>query len=199
MASITSVVNLEIAGIIMTVMILIVIARVVNWVWVKPKRLERFLRRQNLKGNSYRLGFGDVKEMIHMIEEAKSWPIALDDDIIPRVLPFQHQMIQNYGKNLFMWFGPYPAVTLANPEDIKEVFNNISVFEKVKFNPLGKFLITGVFDYNGEKWVKHRRIINPAFHLEKLKLMLPAFYESCNEMVEKWMRLVSEAKGTIVR
>ncbi|KAI9083592.1 hypothetical protein K1719_034534 [Acacia pycnantha] len=192
MASLTSVVNSVVVGIVMVMVI--VIARVVNWVWVRPIRLERCLRRQNLKGNSYKLGFGDMKEIVRMVQEAKSKPITLDDDIVPRVLPFQLQMIQNYGENSFMWFGPRPAVTIANPGDIKEVLNNISVFEKLPLNPLGKFLINGVLDYNGEKWVKHRRIINPAFHLEKLKLMLPAFYESCNEMVEKWMRLVSESQ-----
>ncbi|KAI9083509.1 hypothetical protein K1719_034451 [Acacia pycnantha] len=183
--------NSLIAGIVIAG-IVIAIGRAVNWLWLRPKRLETCLRRQNLKGNSYRLGFGDLKEMGHMIQEAKSKPINLDDDIIPRVLPFHHQMIQNYGKNSFMWFGPNPVVTIANPEDIKEVFSNISVFEKVSNNPLGKLLITGLIELNGEKWMKHRRVINPAFHLEKLKLMLPAFYESCNGMVKKWVRLVNE-------
>ncbi|KAK4285783.1 hypothetical protein QN277_002433 [Acacia crassicarpa] len=183
--------NSLIAGIVI-VGIVIVIGRAVNWLWLRPKRLERCLRRQNLKGNSYRLGFGDLKEMAHMIQEAKSKPINLDDDIIPRVIPFHHQMIQNYGKNSFIWFGPNPVVTIANPEDIKEVFSNISVFQKVSNNPLGKLLVTGLIEHNGEKWMKHRRVINPAFHLEKLKLMLPAFYESCNIIVKKWVRLVNE-------
>ncbi|XP_028763794.1 cytochrome P450 CYP72A219-like isoform X3 [Neltuma alba] len=178
---------------IVKVVIVIVIGRVVNWVWLRPKRLERCLRRQNLKGNSYRLlGFGDLKEMVQMFQETYSKPINIDDDIIPRALPFHHQMIQNYGMNSFMWFGPYPAVTVANPEDIKEVLSNISVFEKLPHNPLVKLIITGILDYNGDKWVKHRRIINPAFHLEKLKLMLPALYESCNGMVKKWVSLVGE-------
>ncbi|XP_028796120.1 cytochrome P450 CYP72A219-like isoform X4 [Neltuma alba] len=178
---------------IVKVVIVIVIGRVVNWVWLRPKRLERCLRRQNLKGNSYRLlGFGDLKEMVQMFQETYSKPINIDDDIIPRALPFHHQMIQNYGMNSFMWFGPYPAVTVANPEDIKEVLSNISVFEKLPHNPLVKLIITGILDYNGDKWVKHRRIINPAFHLEKLKLMLPAFRESCNDMVKKWVRLANE-------
>ncbi|KAI9083486.1 hypothetical protein K1719_034428 [Acacia pycnantha] len=182
-----------VVGIVIAV-IVILIGRVANWVWVRPKRLERCLRRQNLKGNSYRPVFGDLKEMGHMVQVAKSKPINLDDNIIPRVLPFHHQLIQNYGKNSFMWFGPNPVVTIMNPEDIKEVFTNISVFQKIPTNSLTKPLITGLVSYEGEKWMKHRRIINPAFHFEKLKLMLPAFYESCNEMIEKWMRLVSESQ-----
>lgn len=91
--------NSAIAGIVI-IGLVIVIGRVVNWLWLRPKRLERFLRKQNLKGNSYRLGFGDFKEMGQMTQQAKSKPINLDDDIIPRVIPFHHQMVQNYGMSL---------------------------------------------------------------------------------------------------
>jgi cytochrome P450 len=43
-------------------------------------------------------------------------------------------------------------------------------FEKLKFPVLSKLLADGVANYEGEKWAKHRRILNPAFHLEKLKV-----------------------------
>lgn len=88
--------NYAIAGIVI-VGLVTMIGKVVNWLWLRPKRLERFLRTHNLNGNSYRLGFGDLKEMTGMIKEANSKPINLDDDIIPRVFPFHHQMIQKYG------------------------------------------------------------------------------------------------------
>ncbi|XP_049386416.1 cytochrome P450 CYP72A219-like [Solanum stenotomum] len=39
-----------------------------------------------------------------------------------------------------------------------------------------------------------RKIINPVFHVEKLKHMLPAFYVSCSEMLRKWEEIVP--KGT---
>ncbi|KAJ7948834.1 Cytochrome P450 [Quillaja saponaria] len=48
---------------------------------------------------------------------------------------------------------------------------------------------------NGEKWAKHRKIINPAFNLKNLKLMLPTIYQSCNDMISKWEALVS-SKGS---
>ncbi|KAI9083607.1 hypothetical protein K1719_034549 [Acacia pycnantha] len=129
-----------VVGIVIAV-IVILTGRVANWVW--------------------RWG--------HMVQVAKSKPINLDDNIIPRVLPFHHQLIQNYGKNSIMWFGSNPVLTIMNPEDIKEVFTNISVFQKIPTNPLTKPLITGLVGYE-------------------------AFYESCNEMVEKWMRLESESQ-----
>ncbi|KAF7822557.1 cytochrome P450 CYP72A219-like [Senna tora] len=184
-----------IIGAVVMVVGVIALVRVVNCVWVRPKRLETFLTQQNLRGNCYRFVYGDSKEMGKMIQQANSKPIHLDDDILPRILPFHHQIIRNYGKSSFFWHGPTPVVTIINPEEIREVMNNISIFQKPLNNPLVQLLITGLIEYNGEKWIKHRKIVNPAFHLEKLKLMLPTFYECCNEMVEKWKRLVSESEN----
>nr|CAB3477691.1 unnamed protein product [Digitaria exilis] len=39
---------------------------------------------------------------------------------------------------------------------------------------------------HGEKWVTRRRIINHAFHLEKLKRMLPAFAACSSELIRRW-------------
>ena len=77
----------------------------------------------------------------------------------------------NAGKISFTWFGPTPRVTLTDPELIREVLSNkFGHFEKPKIGPLGRLLATGLANYEGEKWAKHRRIISPAFHVEKLKV-----------------------------
>ncbi|GMN57791.1 hypothetical protein TIFTF001_026900 [Ficus carica] len=73
-----------------------------------------------------------------------------------------------------------------NPEHIKDVFNKIEVFLRPSTNPLVKLLTAGLSAYEGDKWAKHRKIINPAFQIEKIKHMLPAFYQSCIEMLGKW-------------
>nr|WAU86880.1 birch protein [Betula platyphylla] len=170
--------------------------RVLRWAWVRPKALERSLRDQGLTGNSYRLLFGDLKESSKMTSEARSKPINFTNDIAPRVVPFFHQNVKNYGKNSFTWFGPTPRVTIMNPEQLKEIFSKIYDFRRVRGNPLSKLLVTGLATYDDEKWAKHRKIINPAFHLEKLKNMLPAFHQSCSDMISKWESLVSE-EGSI--
>lgn len=73
------------------------------------------------------------------------------------------------GKNSFIWFGPRPRVNLTDPEQIKDVLNKINVFPKTNY-PIFKLLAAGLASHQGEKWSKHRRIINPAFNLEKLKV-----------------------------
>ncbi|KAK7257365.1 hypothetical protein RIF29_31293 [Crotalaria pallida] len=112
-----------------------------NSLWLRPKRLERFLRAQ--------------------------------------------------GKNSFLWEGTYAKVIITEPEQIKEVFNKMQEFQKPDLSPIAKLLGTGLPQYNGEKWAKHRKIINPAFHTEKLKNMLPAFFQSCNDMIRKWEGMLS--------
>ncbi|XP_058220662.1 cytochrome P450 CYP72A219-like [Rhododendron vialii] len=172
--------------------------KAVNWVWLRPKQLERWLRDQGFKGNPYRFLYGDSKEFFLAIIAARSKPMeANDDDIVPRVIPFHQYFVNLHGTNYFAWMGPTPRVNITDPKLIKEIFSNTEVFQKPVRNPLGKFLVTGIVAYEGEKWATHRSLVNPAFHLEKLKLMVPAMYSSCCEMISKWEVFVS-TKGSCV-
>ncbi|CAN7074916.1 unnamed protein product [Brassica oleracea var. botrytis] len=169
--------------------------RTLNWVWFKPKMLESYLRRQGLVGTPYTLLVGDVKREYSMTMEARSKPIKLTDDIVPRVLPFPSHMLKTYGRTFFTWRGPIPTITITNPEQIKEVLNKIYDFQKPNTFPLSRLVASGLFSYDGDKWAKHRRIINPAFHLDKIKNMVPAFHQSCSEVVVKWDNIVMD-KGS---
>ena len=77
--------------------LVICVWRVLNWLWLTPMKLEKRLREQGLKGNSYRLLFGDFKEIFTMTKEANSKPINLSDAVMPRVLPFFHKSLLKYG------------------------------------------------------------------------------------------------------
>ncbi|CAO1948280.1 unnamed protein product [Urochloa humidicola] len=156
--------------------------------WWQPRRLERALRAQGLRGTSYRFLTGDVKDFARLNKEAWSKPLPLRcHDIAPRVSPFLYNNIREHGKTSISWFGPIPRVTIIDPELVKEVLSNkFGHFEKLKFTALFKLLSDGLANQDGEKWAKHRRILNPGFHLEKLKRMLPAFSACCEELVSRW-------------
>ncbi|KAK1572915.1 hypothetical protein Q3G72_015371 [Acer saccharum] len=88
-----------------TIAIAWMLMRVLNWVWLRPKKLEKFLRQQGFSGNSYRLFHGDMKEMLAMRKQSTvSKPINLSDsqvhNIVPRILPFQHHINTIYGKKM---------------------------------------------------------------------------------------------------
>ncbi|XP_058766142.1 cytochrome P450 72A68-like [Vicia villosa] len=161
-----------------------------NLLWLRPKKLEKLLREQGLHGNSYRFLVGDVKDINKMEKEAKSKPMNLSDDIIPRVSPYLQKCLKIHGKNSFIWFGTKPRVILTEPEKIRDVLNKISEFPRTNYK-ISKLLISGLAIHQGEKWSKHRRIISPAFHLEKLKIMTPSFFISCNDLISKWEEMIS--------
>ncbi|PNT72433.1 cytochrome P450 72A15 isoform X2 [Brachypodium distachyon] len=166
------------------------VGKTLDQVWWRPRRLERELRAQGLRGTSYRFVIGDLKEYGRLSKEAWSKPLPLGcHDIAHHVAPFLHNTVREHGKKAcFSWFGPVPKVTLSDPELAKDVMSNkFGHFEKTKFPALSKLLAEGLASIEGEKWAKHRRILNPAFQLEKVKRMLPAFSASCQDLVSKWM------------
>lgn len=152
--------------------------------------MEKFLRRQGFNGNPYKPYLGDLKEYGKALQEEHSKPISLSDDIVPRVIPFLIQTFQKYGKNSFMWSGPTPSVLISEPELVKEILTKYTVFQKPDTTALAKLLAVGLASYEGEKWLKHRQIISPAFHTEKLKNKLPAFRVSVKEMLKKWEEMI---------
>ncbi|KAK8527554.1 hypothetical protein V6N12_054760 [Hibiscus sabdariffa] len=165
--------------------------RVLNWARLTPKRLERCLRQQGLRGNPYRSVSGDIKQLFGMSRQTRAKPMALCDDIEPYVTPYFHQLVNKYGKDSFLWVGPRPRVTIMDPDKIREIFTKFTGFQKLHNNPLLRLFVSGLTNLEGDHWSKHRKIINPAFHQDKLKNMLPAFYQSCTDMISKWEKMVS--------
>ncbi|KAH6788846.1 cytochrome P450 [Perilla frutescens var. frutescens] len=163
--------------------------RILKWAWLDPKKIEKRLREQGFKGNSYRFMIGDFKEIATTAKEAHSKPISFSNDIAPRVIPFIRDSVQKYGENCFIWFGSKPTILISDHELIKEILSKNYVFQKTS-TPLDKFLAQGIAAYEADKWAKHRRLLNPVFHLEKLKLMLPLFDLSCAEMLSKFEKII---------
>ncbi|KAI3861224.1 hypothetical protein MKX03_016646 [Papaver bracteatum] len=168
--------------------------------WWKPKNLEKQLKQQGIKGSSYKFYYGDIKEFLKDRTEALAKPMNLNHHIAPYVLPFTWKTVQTYGNVSFHWNGTTPGLIILDPEMMKEVLTekngHIQKPPMESYNPLLADLPKGVASLEGEKWFKHRRIINPAFHLEKLKGMMPAFTTSCSELITRWKKLADPIKGS---
>jgi hypothetical protein len=153
--------------------------RLLHRLWWRPRRLEKALRARGLRGSSYRFLTGDLAEESRRRKEAWARPLPLRcHDIAPRIKPFLHDTLGEHGKQrqpCITWFGPTPEVHVADPELARVVLSNkFGHFEKVSFPELSKLIPQGLSAHEGEKWAKHRRILNPVFQLEKLKVPLPA-------------------------
>ncbi|KAL6890582.1 hypothetical protein ACP4OV_008837 [Aristida adscensionis] len=173
--------------------------RAAEWAWLRPRRLARALRAQGLRGTAYRALAGDAALSERLAREARSrppLPPGRHGGVVPRVMPLLHHAMEEHGKTSFTWLGPTPRVTIAAPELVRQVLSNkFGHFRKVSFGQLQRLLHNGVSSPEGQKWAKHRRILAPAFHLHKLKLMLPAFAACCTDLVSRWEGLVVAANG----
>ncbi|KAD2393302.1 hypothetical protein E3N88_40279 [Mikania micrantha] len=67
--------------------------KISNSLWFEPKKMEKLLKDQGLKGTPYKFMYGDFKEMMQTMREAKSKPMNLTHDIAPRVYPFFHKSL----------------------------------------------------------------------------------------------------------
>ncbi|XP_031105727.1 cytochrome P450 CYP72A219-like [Ipomoea triloba] len=171
--------------------------RIINYVWFTPKKVEKWLREQGFSGNPYRLWHGDLKDIKKMTAQAYSKPISLSDDILPRVFPFHHQILHKYGKKSYFWQGPIARVLIMDPEMLREILYKYSIFQKpISGSPIFRLLVAGIVSQEGERWVKHRTLLNPAFKLHNLKQMLPAVHACCSNMVRKLENWVKE-KGAV--
>ncbi|CAO2833264.1 unnamed protein product [Amaranthus hypochondriacus] len=166
---------------------------ILDWVWFKPKRLEKRLRNQGFNGNSYRLLYGDTNERARMTMESRLNPMPnLSNDFLPHSLAFFHHIITKYGRKCFIWNGPIPLVNIVEPYLIREIFMKINDFQKAKSNPLIKKVAPGLIFLEGHAWAQRRKLLTPAFHIDKLKFMIPAMWESLNEMIKEWEDLTSK-------
>ncbi|XP_074308762.1 cytochrome P450 72A397-like [Silene latifolia] len=180
---------------VLIVIIVVLIWKAMKLLWLNPKRIERCLRKQGIKGNPYKPFLGDIKELVKLTKKSMLTPINFSDDPIPRIVAFVHHTIQTHGKNSFAWVGPVPWLILSDLEKIKEILTNHEDFRKPD-QPINKILNVGLFTKEGDVWAKHRAIINPAFRMDKLKNVCHTIYESCSEMLSSWEEILTSKDGS---
>nr|CAB3473664.1 unnamed protein product [Digitaria exilis] len=167
--------------------------RALEWGWLRPRRLGRALRAQGLRGTAFRFPSGDLAEETRLLAEQRAKPLPLSSahDIAARVEPLLHKAINEHGKISMIWEGPTPSVILSDPKLVREVLANKSDYGKHELpSNFVKLIGKGLLTHEGEKWAVHRKIINPAFHLEKLKKMVPAFTNCTIELMGKWEDMI---------
>lgn len=87
-------------GLVLSCVVVAVAASVklLNWMWFRPRKLEKFLRKQGVKGNSYRPVVGDLKDFIRASRAEQPKFIQLSDNIVPHIFPYHNAYLSNYGK-----------------------------------------------------------------------------------------------------
>jgi hypothetical protein len=146
-----------------------------SFLWV-PYRIERRLRRQGIGGPARSLLSGNAADYRALLADARSAPLAsFHHSIVARATPQYAEWPARYGRPFVYWLGPRPRVTISDPELVKVVMTDTTgAFDKAGSggnNPLARHLIgEGLVGLTGEKWARHRRVIAPAFNMERVKV-----------------------------
>uniref|UniRef100_A0A0E0L8U8 Cytochrome P450 n=1 Tax=Oryza punctata TaxID=4537 RepID=A0A0E0L8U8_ORYPU len=157
-------------------------------VW-RPYAVGSELGRQGVRGPAYRFLVGNVGE-------ANAMRVAASDDvldwrchdIVPRVLPHYRAWMSRYGKVFVSWTGPFPALCVGDYAMVKEILaDRTGLYAKP--DPGASILAlfgNGLAFVNGDDWVRHRRVVHPAFAMDKLKMMTKTMAECAREVIRAW-------------
>jgi cytochrome P450 len=116
-------------------------------------------------------------------------------------LPLGRGLLQMIANPLYVWpkamyENPYHGVKwigrtfhyLRKPEHMKAVFlDHADIFKKSQFQKklVGPALGEGLLTSEGEHWKFQRRAASPAFRIDALRALVPAFSHSAQEMIER--------------
>ncbi|KAG0455199.1 hypothetical protein HPP92_024158 [Vanilla planifolia] len=146
------------------------LAHVILWV---PRRTQLHFRRQGISGPKYRPFVGNAGEIRTMAAAAASRPMnRLSHDIVCRVDPRYGLWSASHGRTFLFWFGTRARLAVAEPEMVKvTLLGTGGAFDRIEETPLVKHLLgDGLFRLRGQRWAHHRRIISPAFNMERVKV-----------------------------
>jgi hypothetical protein len=147
-----------------------------SFLWV-PFRLERRFRRQGIRWPPRSLVSGNAADYRDLLGAARSAPLSSfrHNGVVARATPQYAVWLARYGRPFVYWFGPRPRLVISDPELVKAVMtDSTGGFDKAASggnNPLARQLIgEGLVGLSGETWARHRRVISPAFNMERVKV-----------------------------
>ncbi|CAM0906937.1 unnamed protein product [Alopecurus aequalis] len=157
-------------------------------VW-RPRAITRQLRAQGVGGPGYNFFAGNLGEIKQL--RAESADTALDvgsHDFVPMVQPHFRKWIPIYGRTFLYWFGPRPSVCMADVNMVKQVLSDRNgLYPKNTGNPdIARLLGKGLVLTDGDDWKRHRKVVHPAFSMDKLKMMTVTMSDCAESMMSEW-------------
>ncbi|KAG9451182.1 hypothetical protein H6P81_011147 [Aristolochia fimbriata] len=174
-----------------------VIFKAVIW---RPYAVTKWFQKQGLRGPSYKFISGSLQEIKRLTKLAKEIVMEThSNDITPRVLAHYHKWSFEHGKIFFYWFETEPRVCITEPELVKEVLSNkFGFYNKPEVRPSVIAMIgRGLVLTEGLDWVRHRRIVNPAFNIDNIKVLTKRMATCSLSMLEAWEREAIQAQGQL--
>jgi cytochrome P450 len=96
-----------------------------------------------------------------------------------------------------MWLGPtIPVINISQSRHFKELVKEPK--SRLVYNMLVPWLGEGLLISEGQRWLRSRRLLTPAFHFEILKGYIPVYNDRVSVLLEKWTECASENKPVLV-
>src|SRR5947209_16109803 len=95
---------------------------------------------------------------------------------------------REYGDVVPLRFGPRRALLLSHPDLIEEVLikNSKNFIKSAEFRALGTLGGNGLFFSDGDFWLHQRRLMQPAFHRQRVHAYAETMVEYAERAVEGW-------------
>uniref|UniRef100_A0ACD5ZQM3 Uncharacterized protein n=1 Tax=Avena sativa TaxID=4498 RepID=A0ACD5ZQM3_AVESA len=170
-------------------------------VW-RPYAVTKAFRRQGIRGPAYRFFVGNNEESKAMrVATANDVLDIRSHDIIARVLPEYQAWTASYGKVFLSWTGYTPALCVGDHDMVRQILSNkTGLYNKTDPGPnILALLGNGLVFADGDHWTRHRRVVHPAFTMDKLKVMARTMAECAGEVVGAWEARAAAASGGVAR
>ncbi|KAM3688234.1 hypothetical protein ACJW31_10G135500 [Castanea mollissima] len=177
------------------------ISKILQICWIllwRTYALTKHFKKQGIVGPPCSLLYGSLHEAKKLKVAAIQtvWD-ANSHDITPIVVPHYHKWSSLYGETFLYWYGTQPRICISDPEMAKQILlKNFDFYVKPAPRPSLQTLAgnKGLFLSTGLDWVKHKRIINPAFSQDKLKVMVKRMTACTISMLDEWKNQVVAAE-----
>ncbi|KAJ1296979.1 hypothetical protein BS78_01G343100 [Paspalum vaginatum] len=118
-----------------------------------------------------------------------------DHDYLPRVVPHFLAWRRRYGAPFLYWFGAQPRVCLLDYDSVRQVLSNKSghFLKNDAYPTILAMLGKGLILVEGADWVRHRRVVNPAFAMDKIKMMSATMAGCAERLITEWEELASSS------
>ncbi|XP_053375081.1 ultra-long-chain fatty acid omega-hydroxylase-like [Mercenaria mercenaria] len=115
--------------------------------------------------------FGNSRQMPGLNEEALKW---------------MHDNCTERPKISSGWLGPFiPMVNIVHADTIKDILKSSAPKSRSLYGLVMSWLGEGLLVSNGEKWLRSRRLLTPAFHFDILKSYLEVKNRASDVLVGK--------------
>ncbi|KAG7545928.1 Cytochrome P450 [Arabidopsis suecica] len=176
------------------VLLLFVVSKIWKACWIlllRPLMLSKRFKKQGISGPKYKILYGSLSEIRKIKNEADLWVLDPNsNDIFPRVFPHYHQWMSQYGETFLYWTGTKPTIYISNHELAKQILSSKFGFSIIPVKRPEVFILfgKGLSFIQGDDWVRHRRILNPAFSMDRLKAMTKPMGDCILRMFEEWRK-----------